>query len=42
MSAPRNNAASCSDGIDMFVFGGRVGNNAVGDGYVNTQVCPTM
>jgi hypothetical protein len=37
-----NNAASCTDGSKMYVFGGRIGNSGVGKGFSETQVRPTM
>ena len=38
MPAGRNHAATCSDGASMWVFGGRSGENVVGEGFADTQI----
>ena len=38
MAVGRNHAASCTDGTDFFVFGGRSGPNIVGEGFGETQI----
>jgi hypothetical protein len=37
-----SNAASCAYGIKMYVFGGRGGNNVVGNGISAAQVRTTI
>jgi hypothetical protein len=42
MKLGRNNAASCTDGAKMYVFGGRSGSSGVGKGFSETQVLHTI
>ena len=38
MPVGRNHAASCTDGTNLYSFGGRDGGNVVGPGFAETQV----